>query len=88
MPEFVRLMEKIHTTLGDRLAYVANFPGEYPGSSTSVGDLNPAPVSSDKYSSIETKPALNAFLADFGRRVVPQTQAVLTGTLAGYQRPG
>jgi hypothetical protein len=78
MPEFIRLMERIHAIIGDRPAYVASFPGEYPGLVYFVADLNPAPVSSDPYSSIETESELGAFLADFRTRVLPQTQAVLT----------
>lgn len=88
MPAFVRLMQQIHTIVGDRTAYVANFRGEYPGLVYFGADLNPAPVSSDPYSSIETEPGLTAFLADFRTRVLPQTQAVLTDSLntpeAGY----
>ena len=81
MPEFVQLMERIHTIIGGRTAYVANFPGEYPGLVYFGADLNPAPVSSDRYSSIETEPELKAFLADFRTRVLPQTQAVLTSSV-------
>jgi hypothetical protein len=78
MPDFTRLMEQIHAIVGDRPAYVANFHGQYPGLVYFGADLNPAPVSSDPYSSIETEPELKAFLADFRTRVLPQTQAVLT----------
>jgi hypothetical protein len=78
MPDFIRLMDRIHTIIGNRTAYVANFHGEYPGLVYFGADLNPAPVSSDPYSSIETEPELEAFLADFRIRVLPQTQAVLT----------
>jgi hypothetical protein len=81
MPDFIRLMEQIHTIIGNRTAYVANFHGEYPGLVYFGADLNPAPVSSDPYSSIETEPELKAFLADFRTRVLPQTQAVLTFSL-------
>jgi hypothetical protein len=81
MPDFIRLMERIHTIIGNRTAYVANFHGEYPGLVYFGADLNPAPVSSDPYSSIETEPELKAFLADFRTRVLPQTQAVLTFSL-------
>jgi hypothetical protein len=83
MPDFVRLMERIHVIIGDRPAYVANFHGAYPGLVYFGADLNPAPVSSDPYSSIETEPELQAFLADFRTRVLPQTQALLTYTLNG-----
>jgi hypothetical protein len=78
MPEFVQLMERIHAIIGDRPAYVAGFHGAYPGLVYFGADLNPAPVSSDPYSSIETAPELQAFLADFHTRVLPQTQALLT----------
>jgi hypothetical protein len=80
MPEFVHLMERIHTIVGNRTTYVANFHGAYPGLVYFGADLNPAPVSSDPYSSIETEPGLKAFLADFRTRVLPQTQALLTFT--------
>ena len=81
MPAFIHLMEQIHTIIGNRTAYVANFHGEYPGLVYFGADLNPAPISSDPYSSIETESELRAFLADFRTRVLPQTQAVLTFTV-------
>jgi hypothetical protein len=81
MPDFIRLMDRIHVIVGDRPAYVADFPREFPGLVYFGADLNPAPVSSDPYSSIETKPEMQAFLADFRTRVLPQTQAVLTSSL-------
>ena len=88
MPEFVRLMQRIHTVVGDRTAYVASFHGQYPGLVYFGADLSPAPISSDPYSSLETAPQQAAFLADFRTRVLPQTQAVLTASLkapeAGY----
>jgi hypothetical protein len=88
MSDFTRLMERIHTIVGDRTAYVANFHSAYPGLVYFGADLNPAPVSSDPYSSIETEQELKAYLADFRTRVLPQTQAVLTYTVkapeAGY----
>ncbi len=81
MPAFIRLMQQIHTTVGNRPAYVADFPDEYPGLVYFGADLNPAPISADPDSSIETEPELQAFLADFRTRVLPQTQAVLTDSL-------
>jgi hypothetical protein len=81
MPDFIRLMEQIHAIIGNRPAYVADFPGEYPGLVYFGADLNPAPISSDPYSSIETESELQAFLADFHTRVLPQTRAVLTDSL-------
>jgi hypothetical protein len=81
MPDFIHLMERIHVIIGNRPAYVADFHGAYPGLVYFGADLNPAPVSSDPYSSIETAPELQAFLADFRTRVLPQTQALLTFNL-------
>lgn len=81
MPDFLRLMEQIHTIVGNRTAYVANFHGQYPGLVYFGADLNPAPISSDPYSSIETEHDLRAFLTDFRTRALPQTQAVLTYTV-------
>ena len=81
MPDFLVLMNRIHAIIGDRTAYVADFPRAYPGLVYFVANLAPAPVSSDKYSSIMTEPQLKAFLADFRVRVLPQTQAVLTASL-------
>jgi hypothetical protein len=81
MRDFTRLMERIHTVVGDRKAYVVGFHGAYPGLVYFGADLNPAPVSSDPYSSIETEPELQAFLADFRTRVLPRTRAVLTYTV-------
>lgn len=83
MPDFIHLMERIHEIVGDRTAYVANFHGAYPGLVYFGADLNPAPVSSDPDSSIETEPERKAFLADFRTRVLPQTQAVLTFSVKG-----
>jgi hypothetical protein len=81
MPDFVELMNRIHAIIGDRTAYVADFSKAYPGLVYFVADLNPAPVASDKYSSIMTEPEMKAFLADFRERVLAQTQAVLTAKL-------
>lgn len=78
MPSFIHLMDRIHTIVGNRTAYVANFHGEYPGLVYFGADLNLAPISSDPYSSIETEPELKAFLADFHKRVLPHIQVILT----------
>jgi len=81
MPAFIALMNRVHAIIGNRTAYVAGVHGGYPGLVYFVADLNPAPVSSDPYSSIETEPELRAFMADFRTRVVPQTQALFTPSL-------
>ena len=49
MPRFIHLMEQIHAIVGNRLAYVADFHGAYPGLVYFVADLNPAPIASDEY---------------------------------------
>lgn len=81
MAKFIALMNRVHAIIGDRTAYVAGVHGGYPGLVYLVADLNPAPVSSDVYSSIETEPELRAYMADFRTRVVPQTQALFTTSL-------
>ena len=81
MTELVGLMNRIHTIVGDRTAYVADFDGAYPGLVYFVADLAPAPVSTDKYSSILTRPDLDAYLEDVRVRVLPQTRAVLATSL-------
>jgi len=81
MAEFVELMNRVHGIVGDRTAYVADFPSAYPGLVYFVADLAPAPVSTDKYSSILTQPELEAFLDDVRVRVLPQTQVVLATSL-------
>jgi len=81
MADFIHLMNRIHAIIGDRTAYVADFHSAYPGLVYFVADLAPAPVSSDKYSSIITEPQLSAYLADFRVSVLPHTQAVLATSL-------
>ena len=41
MPKFIHLMEQIHAIVGNRLAYVTDFHGAYPGLVYFVADLNP-----------------------------------------------
>jgi len=79
MGQFVHLMELIHVIVGNRVAYVANFHGAYPGLVYFVADLNPAPIASYEYDgSTLTESQLKAYLADFRTRVLPQVQALLT----------
>jgi hypothetical protein len=82
MPKFVHLMEQIHAIVGNRLAYVTDFHGAYPGLVYFVADLNPAPIASDNYDgSTLTKSGVSAYMKDFRTRVLPQTKALLTYNL-------
>lgn len=81
MADFVTLMNRIHAIVGDRTAYVADFPHTYPGIVYFVADLTPAPVLFDKYTTILNEPQLTAYLAYFRVNVLPHTQAVLTASL-------
>jgi hypothetical protein len=82
MPKFIHLMEQIRAIVGNRLAYVTDFHGAYPGLVYFVADLNPAPIASDEYDgSTLTKSGIKAYLKDFRTRVLPQTQALLTYNL-------
>jgi hypothetical protein len=82
MPGFIRLMEQIHAIVGNRMAYVANFHGAYPGLVYFVADLNPAPIASDEYDgSTLTQAGIVAYLTDFRVNVLPHTRALLTYNL-------
>jgi hypothetical protein len=82
MVDFVHLMDRIHAIVGDRVAYVVNFPGAYPGIVYFVADLNPAPVGTFEYDgSTMTEAGLRAYLTEFRVTVLPQTQALLTDTV-------
>jgi hypothetical protein len=82
MPGFTRLMQQIHAIAGNRMAYVANFHGAYPGLVYFVADLNPAPIASDEYDgSTLTQAGISAYLTDFRMKVLPHTRALLTYNL-------
>jgi hypothetical protein len=82
MPKFIHLMEEIHAIVGNRMAYVINFHGAYPGLVYFVADLNPPPIVAEEYDgSTLTKAGIRAYLADFRRSVLPRTQALLTFNL-------
>ena len=82
MPGFIRVMEQIHVIVGNRMAYVANFHGAYPGLVYFVAALNPAPIASDQYDgSTLTAAGMRAYLTDFRVKVLPQTHALLTYNL-------
>jgi hypothetical protein len=76
-------MQYIHTVIGSRTTYVADFPHGYPGFVYFVADLTPAPTMADKYGTILNEPQLNAYLAYFRTSVLPHTQALVTGEIKG-----
>jgi hypothetical protein len=78
MTKFIALMNRIHAVVGDRTAYVADFPDAYPGLVYFVADLTPAPVIADKYMTVLNQAQLAAYMAYFRSDVLPLTQAVLT----------
>jgi len=81
MADFIALMNRVHAIVGDRTAYVADFPHAYPGLVYFTADLTPAPVLFDKYTTILNEPQLTAYMAYFRQNVLPHTQAVLTASL-------
>ena len=78
-------MQYIHTVIGNRTTYVADFPHGYPGFVYFVADLTPAPTMQDKYGTILNQPQLNAYLAYFRTNVLPHTQALVTGNITGSE---
>ena len=82
MPDVIRLMNRIHAIIGSRTTYVADFAHGYPGFVYFVADLTPAPVLADKYNTILNEPQLMAYMAYFRASVLPQTQALVTGSLS------
>jgi hypothetical protein len=78
MTALIPLMNRIHAIVGDRTAYVADFPHALPGLVYFLADLTPAPVMADKYMTILNEPQLTAYMAYFQASVLPDTQAVLT----------
>jgi hypothetical protein len=79
MPAFVGLMEQIHALVGDRVAYVVNFPGTYTGIVYFIADLNPAPVAAFDYDgSTMTYAQQHQFYTDFRVNQLPKVQALLT----------
>jgi hypothetical protein len=82
MPSFLRLMDEIHAIVGDRVTYVADFPGGYPGAVYFVADLSPAPIPIDPYTMVFTAQQRADFLATFRSGVLPHVRALITSNLA------
>jgi hypothetical protein len=81
MDQFISLMNELHAIVGNRTAYVASFPGGYPGLVYFVADLRPAPVPIDLHTMIFTTRQRRQYMAEFQRSVLPHTQALLTSHL-------
>jgi len=85
MPSFLLLMNKIHAIVGDRVTYVADFPGGYPGAVYFVADLSPAPVPIDLYTMVFTAQQRAAYIATFRSSVLPHVRALITTNLGGRE---
>ena len=81
MPQFVRLMNRLHAIVGDRTTYVVSFPNGYPGLIYFVADLKPAPIPADPYTLVFTQQEMDAYLRNFRTSVLPRTQALVTTSL-------
>ena len=81
MAAFIALMNRLHAIIGARATYVAAFRGGYPGVVYFVADLTPAPYPEDLRTMVFTTEQRRAYMATFRRRVLPDTQAVVTPDL-------
>ena len=73
--------QQIHAIVGNRVTYVADFPGGYPGSIYFVADLTPAPIPMDLYTMVFTAEQRRIYMATFRRSVLPHIQALITANL-------
>jgi hypothetical protein len=85
MPGFITLMNRLHAIIGDRTAYVATFPDNYPGAVYFAADLTPAPVPLDVHTMVMNTAQLAAYRADFPSRVLPTTAALVTASLGAVE---
>jgi hypothetical protein len=81
MSQFLSLMNRLHALIGSRPAYVASFPGGYPGIVYFVADLTPAPFTIELHTMVFTTQQRQAYMETFRRTVLPHTQAILTSSL-------
>ncbi len=81
MPQFVRLMNRLHAIVGDRTTYVVSFRNGYPGLIYFVADLRPAAIPADPYTLVFTQQDMDAYLRIFRTSVLPRTQALVTTSL-------
>ncbi len=81
MPGFVRLMNRIHSLIGNRVTYVTDFPHGYPGVIYFVANLNPAPIPVEPGTMVLNSAQLRSYIADFKTEVLPVTRALVTSSL-------
>jgi hypothetical protein len=81
MKSFIATMNRLHTLIGNRTAYVVAIPDGYPGLIYFVADLRPAPVQYDQYTTILNVAQLRSYMAYFRTYVVARTQALVTVNL-------
>src|SRR5215469_5907920 len=82
MASFLRLANRIHAIVGNRVTYVADFAGGYPGAIYFLADLRPAPIPIDLYTMVFTAEQRAAYIATFRGSVLPHVQALITADLA------
>ncbi len=81
MRNFIKLANRIHKIIGNRVTYVQGFAAGYPGIILFVADLRPAPVPLDLRTMVFTDQAKRQYVADYKRSVLPHVQAVVTSDL-------
>jgi hypothetical protein len=82
MPSFVRMVNRIHAIVGNRVTYVTDFPGGYPGAIYFLADLRPAPIPVDPYTLVFTAQQRAAYAKLFRGTVLPHIQALITSNLS------
>jgi hypothetical protein len=82
MPSFLPMVDRIHAIVGNRVTYVADFPGGYPGAIYFLADLRPAPIPIDLYTMVFTAQQRMTYMATFRSSVLPHVQALITANLA------
>ncbi len=82
MGQFLTLMNRVHAIIRNRTTYVVDFPGGYPGLVYFVADLKPAPYPIELHTMVFTIAQRRAYMSTFRRRVLPQTQALVTSSLS------
>jgi hypothetical protein len=81
MSGFIKLMNELHTLVGNRVTYVDSVTDGYPGIVYFAADLRPAPVPLDLRTMVFTEKANAVYKATFRRSVLPKVQAIVTNDL-------
>jgi hypothetical protein len=85
MSSFLQLANRIHAIVGNRVTYVADFVGGYPGAIYFIADLRPAPIPIDLYTMVFTTQQRLAYEATFRSSVLPHVQALITANLGAAE---